>query len=126
MAIIGIGIDITEISRIARAVTGHGEKFIRKVYTPSETDFCNRAGAPERHFAGRWAAKEAFYKALPPTVQPLSSWLSVQILPDQAGRPRLEVREQRLKQALTEAGVSSIHLSITHERTHCAAVVILE
>ncbi len=124
MAIIGVGIDIVEISRVAGVLARHGERFIRRVYTPSEADFCDGAVSGSR-FAGRWAAKEAFYKALPPDVQPTASWLSVQILSDPTGRPRLEVREERLKSALEEAGVSSIHLSLTHERTHCAAVVVL-
>jgi len=128
MAIIGIGIDIAQISRIAGAVDRYGERFIRRVYTPLETDFCcGGGGASGSRFAGRWAAKEAFYKALPPEAQPFASWLSVQTLPDGTyGRPRLEVCGVRLKLALSEAGVSAIHLSITHERTHCAAVVVLE
>ena len=128
MAIIGIGIDIAEISRVAGAVARHGERFIRRIYTPLEADFCANGGvgASGCRFAGRWAAKEAFYKALPPGAQPFASWLGVQILPDAAGRPRIEVRDERLKQALADAGVSSVHLSITHERTHCAAVAALE
>jgi holo-[acyl-carrier protein] synthase len=128
MAIIGVGIDIAQISRIAGAVDRHGARFVRRVYTPLEADFCGGGGAASgSRFAGRWAAKEAFYKALPPEVQPFASWLSVQILPDGAsGRPRLEVCGERLKLALSEAGISFIHLSITHERTHCAAVAVLE
>jgi len=126
MAIIGIGIDIADISRVAGAVARHGERFIRRVFTPLEADFCNRAGAPSRHFAGRWSAKEAFYKALPPDLQPLASWRSVQILSEPSGRPRLEVCGEGLRLALSKAGVSSVLLSITHERTHCAAVVVLE
>jgi len=128
MAIIGIGIDIAEISRVAGAVARHGERFIRRIYTPFEADFCNKggSGASGGRFAGRWAAKEAFYKALPPDLQPFASWLGVQILSDASGRPRAEVCDGRLKEALADAGVSFIHLSITHERTHCAAVAVLE
>jgi len=111
---------------VAGAVARHGERFVRRVYTSFEADLCGVGALSERRFAGRWAAKEAFYKALPPVLQPLSSWLSVQILSDDAGRPRLDVCDERLKSALSEAGVSSVHLSITHERTHCAAVVVLE
>jgi holo-[acyl-carrier protein] synthase len=126
MAIIGIGIDIAEISRVAGVIARYGDRFIGRIYTPSEADFCSRAGTPERHFAGRWAAKEAFYKALPPDAQPFADWLGVQILSDAAGRPGLHVCGEPLKLALRRAGASSVHLSITHERKHCAAVVILE
>jgi len=126
MAIIGIGIDIAEIPRVAGVIARHGGRFIRRVYTPLEAEFCGRSAAPERHFAGRWAAKEAFYKALPPDAQPLASWLGVQILSGPGGRPRLEILDERLKQALAGAGASSARLSITHERTYCAAVAVLE
>jgi holo-[acyl-carrier protein] synthase len=126
MAIIGIGIDVADVARVAGAIARHGERFIGRVYTPQEADFCRRAGSPERSFAGRWAAKEAFYKALPPNAQPFASWRSVHILSDNGGRPRLYVCDERLKRELGEAGVTSIHLSITHERAHCAAVVVLE
>ncbi|MDR2692859.1 MAG: holo-ACP synthase [Chitinispirillales bacterium] len=128
MAIIGIGIDIAEISRVAGAVARHGDRFVRRIYTPLEADFCNSCAGTVSgsRFAGRWSAKEAFYKALPPDVQPFASWLSVQIVSEPAGRPRIDVRDERLKRALNEVGVSSIHLSITHERTHCAAVAVLE
>ncbi|MDR2592089.1 MAG: holo-ACP synthase [Chitinispirillales bacterium] len=128
MAIIGVGIDIAEIARVAGALARHGERFVRRVYTPLEAEYCKSGAglASAGRFAGRWSAKEAFYKALPPGVQPFASWLSVQITSDPAGRPIIEVLDERLKRALNEAGVSSIHLSITHERTHCAAVAILE
>jgi len=126
MAIIGIGIDIAEIPRVAGVIARHGGRFIRRVYTPLEAELCGRFAAPERHFAGRWAAKEAFYKALPPNAQSSASWLGVQILSDPSGRPRLEILDERLKRALAEAGASAAHISITHERACCAAVAVLE
>lgn len=123
-----MGIDIIEISRLSRIISRYGGKFISRIYTPAEADFGSRANEARAaiYYAGRWAAKEAFYKALPADVQPLSSWLSVQILADGAGRPCIEVCDERLRAALAGIGVSSVHLSITHERTHCAAVVIVE
>ncbi|GBU21136.1 holo-[acyl-carrier protein] synthase [Fibrobacteres bacterium R8-0-B4] len=128
MAIKGIGIDIVEIPRVAGAVARHGERFIRRIYTPLEADFCANGSGPASgsRFAGRWSAKEAFYKALPPEIQPFASWLGIQIVSGPGGHPLIEILDKRLKKALNEAGVSSVHLSITHERTHCAAVAVLE
>jgi holo-[acyl-carrier protein] synthase len=128
MAIKGMGIDIVEISRLAMVVSRYGDKFTGRIYTSAEIDFCLRAGAARAavYFAGRWAAKEAFYKALPPDIQPLASWKSIQVLSDGAGRPCVEICDDRLREALDACGVSSIHLSISHERTHCVAAVILE
>jgi len=126
MAIIGVGIDIADISRVAGAIARYGGKFVDRVYTPLEADFCSRAAVPGVHFAGRWSAKEAFYKALPRAAQQFSGWRSIQIVSGADGRPSVEVCCGRLRQALSDAGATSIHLSITHERTHCAAVVVLE
>ena len=126
MAIIkGMGIDIVEISRIAKAIARHGDKFTGKVFTPAEIVLCaqpneTRAAAA---FAGRWAVKEAFYKALPPDIQPYSSWKSVQTLTDAAGKPYIDVCDEQLRMLLRD---NYIHVSISHERTHCVAMVILE
>ena len=125
MGIMGMGIDIVEISRLARIVSRYGDRFVQKIYTPEEAAFCGGAGAAAR-YAGRWAAKEAFYKALPAGAQRLASWRSVQALPDASGRPAIEVCDARLRAALDGLGVARLHLSISHERTHCVAVVLLE
>ena len=120
MAIIGIGIDIVEISRISGIINQYGDKFINRIYTPAEIDIC---GGSERHFAGRWAAKEAFYKALPGGLQRISSWQSVQILSGIEGRPVVEVCGEELRREMAGAVV---HLSITHERAYCVASVVIE
>jgi len=127
MAIKGVGVDIAEISRLSGIVGRYGEKFLNKVYTAAEAELCVCGGRlrPER-LAGRFAAKEAFYKALPAAAQAVSSWKGVQVLADGAGRPRVDVCDERLRGALSDCGVESIHLSISHERAHCVAVVVLE
>ncbi|MCL2183228.1 MAG: holo-ACP synthase [Chitinispirillia bacterium] len=128
MAIKGMGIDIVEISRLARVLSRYGDKFIGRIYTPAEAAACDRLSEARSavYYAGRWAAKEAFYKALPAGVQHLSSWQDVQILSDGMGRSSVCVCTGRLREALAGIGVGSVHLSITHERTHCVAVVVLE
>jgi len=123
-----MGIDIAEIPRLAKIISRYGDKFTNKIYTATELDFCARAAEARAaiYYAGRWAAKEAFYKALPPPVQPLSSWKSVQVLSDGEGRPYIDICCEKLRFALADIGVSAIHLSISHERTHCVAAVIIE
>jgi holo-[acyl-carrier protein] synthase len=123
-----MGIDIVEISRLARIVSRYGDRFVDRVYTTAEAAFCGGAGVAgsAARYAGRWAAKEAFYKALPAGAQRLSSWRSVHTLPDASGRPAIEVCDARLRAALDGLGVVRLHLSISHERTHCVAVVLLE
>jgi holo-[acyl-carrier protein] synthase len=130
MAIKGIGLDIIEISRMYGAIERGGEKFVGRIFTPAEIDLCavceSNLACSAGRFAGRWAAKEAFYKALPGDIQPLSSWKSVQILADGSGRPFIDVCDGRLRQALADCGVSSVHVSISHEKAYCAAVAVIE
>ncbi|MDR0330213.1 MAG: holo-ACP synthase [Chitinispirillales bacterium] len=126
MAIKGVGVDIAEIYRISNIIARYGDKFINRIYTPAEAGFCARAGSPERHFAGRWAAKEAFYKALPEALQRFSSWQSIQILSGAGGRPIVDVCGEALRLEMGRAGVAAVHLSITHERVYCVAAVVIE
>ncbi|MCL2689671.1 MAG: holo-ACP synthase [Chitinispirillia bacterium] len=122
----GLGTDIVEIARICAMVEKYANHFWQKIYTGAEIEFCKAKAAPGVHFAGRWAVKEAFYKALPANVQPFSSWKSIQVLSGEQGKPYIDVCDDKLKEALNQADISSIHLSISHERTHCVAVVILQ
>jgi holo-[acyl-carrier-protein] synthase len=129
MAIKGTGIDIVEISRVSNIIARYGEKFIGKVFTDAEAALCARPSLSRSAaaFAGRFAAKEAFYKALPGDIQALSSWKSIQILSDASGRPRIDICCERLRTALfDECGATSMHLSISHEKNYCVAIVILE
>ena len=62
--VIGIGIDIIEIDRIKTSIETYGNRFLSKIYTPIEIDYCNSKANKFQHFAARFAAKEAVYKAL--------------------------------------------------------------
>jgi len=123
----GIGTDIIDIDRIKAVVVRHGERFLKKVFAPAEIELCGSRPDSGIHFAGRWAAKEAFYKALPLSCQPVSSWKSIQIVSrDGSGRPEIEICRAELKTCLSEGGIENIHLSISHERSFCVAFVVLE
>jgi holo-[acyl-carrier protein] synthase len=97
------------------------------VFSDREIEFCSDKAFPEVHFAGRWAAKEAFYKALPCILQSSSSWKSVEIVSDDAsGRPEITIVSRQLADLFIKEGISSIFLSISHEKSVCTAVVLLE
>ena len=68
--IIGTGIDIVEISRIRRAVERHGDRFLKRVFTADEREYCLARRFPEQHLAARFAVKEAALKALGTGVSP--------------------------------------------------------
>jgi holo-[acyl-carrier protein] synthase len=126
--IIGIGTDITGITRIENMLISHGDRFLNKIFTAAEIEYCKKMANPAIHFAGRWAAKEAFYKALPASLQPRSTWKSVRIVARNGSRkPVIEVIDRALEKGLSDEGIGSIHLSISHEQAgYCIAFVIVE
>ncbi|MBN1130402.1 MAG: holo-ACP synthase [Chitinispirillaceae bacterium] len=125
--LIGIGTDITAIGRIEAMIANHGERFLRKIFTADEIAYCRKMANPAIHFAGRWAAKEAFYKALPPSIQSKSTWKGIQIVARNGRKPAIEVVDSDLKQAVSFQAIGSIHLSISHEQAgYCVAFVVVE
>jgi len=125
--ILGTGADIIAIDRIARAIDVYGSRFVNKVFTPVEIDYCSTKAQSMLHFAGRWAAKEAFYKALPLSCQQYAQWRSFEVVPGSAGsgKPGIDLCSLHLKQAIAQAGICTIHLTISHEKTHCIAFVVI-
>jgi len=123
----GIGIDVVEIGRIKDMMIKYDAHFLEKVFTPGEIRYCGSRAFAEIHYAGRWASKEAFYKALPGNIQPESSWKSIEILPDESsGKPHIRILSDSVKRLLRDEGITACHLSISHERSICTAIVILE
>lgn len=85
--ILGIGNDIIEVKRIAANITKHGNRFLDKIFTGAEQNYCLSHKESARHFAGRFAAKEAIVKALGTGFKAGVGWLDIEILNDQQGKP---------------------------------------
>lgn len=113
------GIDLIEIARIKNALDRHGERFLRRVYTPAEVEGA-RGSAPE--LAARFAAKEAASKALGTGIGPVS-WKEIEVLNQPSGKPilRLSGRAKAIAQA---QGYQTWSVSLTHSREMAAAVVV--
>lgn len=122
----GTGIDIVKISRISSMVEKYGDTFTQKVFTPSEVKYCLKKANPGLHFAGRWAVKEAFYKALPADCQKVSFWKSIEILSSKGGKPEVHVITSELKGALDVAGITDVFVSISHEKEFAVASITLQ
>ena len=123
----GIGTDILDIARMEDVIRKYGDHFLRKVFTDAEIDYCMKRPVPAIHFAGRWASKEAFFKAMPASCQKLTGWKSIQILPSgSSGRPNIEVNCSDLRKQIAFENISSLHLSISHEKLVCIAFVVAE
>ena len=123
----GIGTDVVLISRIEGCIKKHGMRFLSKVHNPEEIELCARKAVPAVYYAGRWAVKEAFYKALPDHCQKISTWKSIMVLSsDGTNAPVIIIREPRLAALLEETSVKTHHVSISHEKDVCVAFVVLE
>lgn len=116
-----VGNDIIEIARIKKAWQRHGERFLNKLFTPKEQAYClSKKGYPERHLAGRFAAKEALSKALGTGFGPIS-WLDLEILNDASGKPFV-IASPHLQAAFNHP---QFLLSISHCHEYATAVAIL-
>ena len=123
--ILGTGLDLVEVARIAGLVERHGERFLQRVFTPAELDYCLPRAARDQHLAGRFAAKEAVFKALGTGWAEDVSWKQIQVLPDKGGAPRAELSGPAAAR-LAAMGGRSVLLSITHAAGCAAATAIIE
>jgi holo-[acyl-carrier protein] synthase len=123
--IISTGIDIVEVYRIAETMT-RTPRFAERVFTPAERDYCDAKGAAAaQSYAGRFAAKEAFLKAIRTGWRGKITWHDIEILNDSDGVPMLNVKGEAAK-ILADRGAAVAHLSISHTAEHAVAHVILE
>jgi holo-[acyl-carrier protein] synthase len=123
--IVGLGVDIAEISRIEKAIRRHGDPFLHRLFTPAEIEYCQGYRNRFERFAGRFAAKEAAMKALGTGWRRGVRWLDIEVVRDQAGKPSLRLTGQAGVLA-AELGVRNIALTITHAGDTALAEVIFE
>lgn len=123
--ILGIGIDLAEIPRVQQAIARHGERFLRRVFTPAEIAYCRGFRDPYGRFAARFAAKEAAMKALGTGWRGGVSWQDFEVSNLAGGKPCLRLSGRALE-VFRELGGSRILLSLTHTETYALAQVIVE
>lgn len=116
------GTDIIEINRVKKAIEETDKKFCERVYTPREIDYCESKNAQKyQHYAARFAAKEAVFKALSATLDSKYDieWKDIEIRNDDYGRPYIELNEKFTK------AIESIDISISHCKDYAVANVVL-
>lgn len=125
--IYGIGVDLVRVDRLARVLARYGERFLKRVFTDREIAYCQgRARQGVYQFAQRFAAKEAFSKALGVGLREGGiRWREVEVLPDALGKPVIEVTG-RAAQLCKENNIRGMHLSLTDEDNFAVAMVMLE
>ncbi|PWV82862.1 holo-ACP synthase [Halomonas sp. A11-A] len=123
--ILGIGTDIARVERFERALARHGERLALRLLGELERERLTGHPAPAAFLAKRFAAKEAFVKALGTGLRLGMRWTEIQVTNDALGRPSLLLSGKAHKMALA-AGVRATHLSISDEEALAIAFVVLE
>lgn len=123
--ILSIGIDIVEVYRIRQTIA-RTPRFVQRVYTEEERAFCEGKGvAAAQSYAGRFAAKEAFLKALQTGWRGRITWHDMEVVSLDGGAPTMTITGEAAV-ILKERGADRVHLSISHTAKHAVAQVILE
>lgn len=123
--IVGIGIDQVEVERIRRLLERRPERAARRLFTERERSHCRERPDPPECFAARFAAKEAYLKALGTGWTGGLGWREMEVVTGPRGRPGLTLSGEADRR-LRSAGGSTAHLSFTHEAGMAAAVVVIE
>ncbi len=124
--ILGVGFDLVDIARVAALLEAKGERAVARLFSPGEAEYARARAEPARHFAARFAAKEAVYKALAGSEDARGiGWRDTEVTVAWDGRPQL-VLHGRAAERAAALGVVRSHLSLTHADLVAGAVVVFE
>lgn len=123
--IVGTGVDITEVPRIAAALERFGDRFLHRVFTDAEIQYCEMKHNNVERFAARFAAKEAALKAIGTGLRMGISWKDVEVTRLPGGRPTMTFHGIAAEFA-ARLGMKRAHLSLSHTAEHAVAYVVLE
>lgn len=123
--IVGSGVDIVEVPRIAAAIRRFGARFLHRIFTENEIRYCESKHNKVERYAARFAAKEAALKAIGTGWRRGVAWKEVEVGREPGGRPTLVFTGQAAKHAAL-LGMKRAALSLSHTAEHAVAQVILE
>jgi len=123
--IVGTGIDIAEVPRIAQSIERFGARFLERIFTPAEMSYCDSKANRAERYAARFAAKEAAMKALGTGWNHGVRWVDCEVVRMPGGRPTIAFHGKAAEFA-TRLGAKNVALSLTHTREQAMAQVILE
>jgi holo-[acyl-carrier protein] synthase len=124
MEIIGLGLDATEIHRIAESIERYGDRFVRRVFTEGEIAYCQRKRDAASSFAARFAAKEAAMKALGTGLSLGVRWRDLEVKRDRGQAPRLLMHGRSREIGLARGGRAML-LALTHDGDYALAQTML-
>lgn len=123
-ATIGIGCDLIEVERIQQIIERHGDRFLTKTFTDEERAYCTTLKFPHKHYAARWAAKEAVAKAFSTGFGEHLDWTSISVYHGERQEPLIRLDEKG-SAFLREVGGTSVLISLSHTETHAMAFATL-
>ncbi len=123
--IVGVGLDNVQTKRMQEVLLKWADRVENRIFTEEELAYSRTKGEPHFHLAARFAAKEAFFKALGKGLSEGMSWTNVNVLNDEMGKPYITLRG-RARELADSMEVKITHLSLTHTDESAIAVVILE
>ncbi len=123
--IVSVGIDIIEVYRIRETIS-RTPRFVERVFTAGEREYCEAKGAAAaQSYAARFAAKEAFLKALQTGWRGKITWHDIEVVSGETGVPTLEISGEA-QTVMNNLGATRIHISLSHTTEHAVAQVMLE
>lgn len=123
--IYGIGIDLQPVKQIEEAIRRRGQPYLQHLFTPQERFYCEGKKTEAQSYAARYAAKEAFFKAVRVGWRSSIKWTDLEVFHDAEGQPGLALHDEA-KRLAEEAGIQRVHLSFSHSDDYAVAQVILE
>ena len=123
--IFGIGTDIADCARVGSIYAKHGHHFVKNILTPAELERMAGLKDPKEFIAGRWAAKEAFSKALKTGMCADCAFVEIEILPGPRNVPEVTLHAATAE-TVRRLGITGIHVSISHERDYAVGMAVLE
>jgi len=125
MAILGLGMDLVQVERVADLIGRRGERALARLFTPGERAYCERRGGRAVHYAGRFAAKEAVMKLLGTGWTRGVRWVDIEVERAPGSAPRILLHGETARIA-AEMNIARVHVTITHDAGLAAAVAIAE
>ena len=113
MKVLGIGVDVVETIRIERSLERFAERFLRRVFTDEEIDYCQSMKHPSRHLAARFAAKEAVSKAFGTGIGESMGWRDIEVRRKKSGEPFV-ILHGRADELAHRLGVTEVMVSLSH------------
>jgi holo-[acyl-carrier protein] synthase len=125
--IFGIGIDTIEVPRIARTIADYGDRFLHRIFTDEEIAYCNSRRFSAEHFSARFAAKEAFAKAIGTGIRRGFIWKEVEVRKEFSGKPIIELHDSMIIKVSNIVGKKyHIRVSLTHTKDIAEAMAVIE